>query len=764
MGMGGKKMKSKAIVSTAALATVLLHSAAFAQQVQRSADESGAAGEIVVTAQRRQQSVTEVPLSIQAMTGEQLEKSGVRDLTSLRQITPGLTTSSDSGFVQIFIRGIGNTIYLGADPSVATFIDDVPLIYGSMADNLVDVERVEVLKGAQGGLYGRNATGGVINIITRKPSLERPSMNLRLSYGEKQTIQTAASLNLPVADTVAVSLSAQRAVHDPYVRNLARPAPLTAAMFPGGSFVGGPQQTADFFNIGLVAPQLNDQDFWAVRGKVLFQPSDDFEIMLAADAYDKHDNNGRATEISDPAFSQQAIVGLYNSLGVSPVFPEGFVGGSSRKYTTSAAPDSFVHTKEASLSGTVKWRIGELDLTSITAYRDQKTRGAVNTLSGQIAAVAVKVQYDKHFIYQEFRGSYDAGPLNLLGGVTYLDNKLKGGQQVYFLSEALPIGVSAVRDRVRNWSAYLQAGYDLTDSLTFIASGRYMYEKNRAEFTLPVVSENTSVQKKFVPSATLTYRIPDGNIFLRWARGFKTGGINLTTAPAFYPRPSEGSVFGPETVDTFEAGYRQSLFGRQLQLGASVFYNAYRGIQVFANATDPAITTAVVNAESARTYGAEVELNYRPTPALSFGINAGYLNAKYQDFKLAGSTVLVPFDRSGKQMVNAPKLQLAFTAAVDQPITESLNVEGNLLVSHNSRVLFAYSSIPGITPDLYLPGYWLANGRIGIKTADEKIGVYAVADNIFNTEYFVSGNSGITGNERYFGTPRVVRLELVAKF
>ncbi|MCW1429956.1 TonB-dependent receptor plug domain-containing protein [Novosphingobium sp. JCM 18896] len=126
-------------------------------------DDSRGVNEIIVTAQRKQQSVLDVPLSIQATSADQLANAGIKQMSDLQLTTPGFATSNASGYNQMFIRGIGNSIFVGADPSVATFIDEVPRVFGSMVNNFVDVERVEVIKGAPGALYGRNATGGAVN-------------------------------------------------------------------------------------------------------------------------------------------------------------------------------------------------------------------------------------------------------------------------------------------------------------------------------------------------------------------------------------------------------------------------------------------------------------------------------------------------------------------------------------------------------------------------------------------------------------------------
>jgi iron complex outermembrane recepter protein len=222
-----------------ACATAALLPAPAAAQ-DTAAEGSAGVNEIIVTAQRTQQSVLDVPLSIQATTGDQLDEIGVRQMSELQLITPGFVPSNASGYNQMFIRGIGNSIFVGADPSVATFIDEVPRVWGSMVNNFVDVERVEVIKGAPGALYGRNATGGAVNIITRQPSTEAVAATFRASYGEKDTFQASAYVNVPVSDMIAVSLTGEYRTHDDYIKNITPNASVyTPSMFPPNPADGG---------------------------------------------------------------------------------------------------------------------------------------------------------------------------------------------------------------------------------------------------------------------------------------------------------------------------------------------------------------------------------------------------------------------------------------------------------------------------------------------------------------------------------------------
>jgi iron complex outermembrane recepter protein len=754
------------------LAMMLTASPALAQKqdVEPASGSNAGNDEIIVTAQRREQSLMDVPLSIQAQSGEQLQAKGIDDLTSLQFGTTGYFPDTNNGFVQIYMRGVGNAVFIGADPSVATFIDDVPQIYGIMVDKLPDVQRVEVLKGAQGGLYGRNATGGVVNIITRAPSTDGMHADFIGSFGERDTVKAGAYLNVPLGEHAAWSISAERDSHDAYVKNIAPSVPYSAANFPTGSAFGTPAQTAAFFNQGQRVRDMDYQDFWAVRSKLLLKPTDDLSITFAGSYAKKNDNaSGQFVSIT-PAFNQAALLGLFQAIGVTNVvLPAGFIQGQSGgKWTTSIGTENFSHIRDYSLSGTVVWNGPGVDITSITAYRNMKNESSGDSGTSTVPEVPFEIAFKREYFYQELRAvSNIDGPLRYLAGASYLDNHLQGDSAFYLLSKAISAGGTSVDQKIHNWSIYGELGYDLTDRLSLTVSGRYMQEKNRANFTVPVVSSTRSTQSKFIPSATISYRLPDGgNVYARWARGFKTGGVNILAAPAFFPKPSDGSIFGPETVDTYEAGFKAALFNRAVTVTGAVFYNDYRNLQIDTRPTPafPAITLALINAKSARTYGAEASINWRVSPALTLGANGGYLNAKYKDFAFSGSTVLSPFDLSGARMPKAPEWQASFNADLDQPITDKWNLAGNVLAAYTGDVLFKYSALPGILPNVSGDPYWIVNARIGVKTSDSRVGLYLVADNLFDKQYYVGADAGTFGNLLGYGQRRIIRGELTFSF
>ena len=765
------------VFATTMLATATLAAPAFAADADNGASKPAADAntgieEIVVTAQRRSENVLSVPTSIQATTGQQLQVSGIKQMTDLMFTTPGYNVSSSNGYTQIFIRGVGNAIFVGADPSVATFIDDVPRIYGSMVDNFVDVDRVEVLKGAQGGLYGRNATGGVVNIITKQPSTEDFKGDFRVTYGTKHTFQAAGYINIPINDKVAISFAGERRSHSAYIKNDASPTPYTAAMFPTGAFGMTPAATAAALNSKQDNRGIDNENFWAGDTKILLRPSENLKITLAGDYSNKSDTNGNAGYPVAQAYLQQNIANTFASLGIPTNLPVGFVPTVAKFHVATGVP-GFVNLKDYGTSATVVWNLPGVDLTSITAYRYQHTFFTDDLAGAPVPFQSALVNNRKHFVYQEFRAisTFD-GPLHLIGGGTYLKSYFHGvttftefGGFEPFLAN-IPLADSV--DRVRNYSLYGQAAYDFTDHITLTASGRYIHEKNNA-FFYGSGTPFGATEHKFLPSANLSYKLDGGgNIYVRWARGFKAGGINpVADVAAFGAHPELGSVFKGETVDTYEGGYKGTFFDHKVQVTAAGFYNNYKNLQTaaHANAQHPQLILTIINAGTARTYGAEGSVTWRVIQPLTVGVTAGYLNAKYKNFQNTDSTLLVPFNLSHTQMINAPKFQISYNGNLDLPINDQLRLVGNLLVTHQSSVLYAAAGDISVEPNAIGRAYWLANARIGVRTTDDKYGLAFYVNNMFNTAYQTYGaSSQASTTQLIWGNPRIFGAELSAKF
>jgi iron complex outermembrane recepter protein len=752
------------------LATTALAPAARAQVATASSDTAPVADtgleEVVVTAQRRSENVLTVPMSISVVSGKTLQETGLTDISSLAYNTPGLIASDGVGYTQLYIRGVGNGIFVGADPSVATFVDDIPRIYGSMINSFIDVDRVEVLKGAQGGLYGRNATGGVVNIVTLQPSDDLIT-DARFSYGQKKTFEGAAYVNIPLTDAIAWNVSIERQTHDPYVTNLAVKNPLTAANFPGNPNAAA---TAALVNEGSDPPAgTNNRDFVGLDSKLRVKIGDNFKTTLGADYALKNDSDGNGWYNTTPKQTAALLTGSYyfGASTTPPVFPGG-LGTVTRNFTNYSPTPSAADITDYGVNDTSVLSLPGVDLTSITSYRRNETFYEEDSAGSSVPVLVPFVDNHKWNAYQELRAvSTGDARYHFVGGATYLDNNILGYTHVLYINNPLfgaPVTTSI--DRVHSWSVYGQAAYDLTDRLTLTGSLRYVHEVNAAHFFEPADSRATLIGKKALPSATLDYKVHGGTVYARYAEGYKTGGVNPTVPPSDFVG-GVGSQFGPEKVDTYEVGFRAPFFDNNVQLTTAVFYNKYQGLQTITNgdATHLYIQEAIINAGSARTYGAEGSVTWRVAHPLTLGANVGYLNAKYLTFELgANSNGLSAFNYSGQTMLFSPEWQGSLNATFDQPITDKLHLTGNLLWSYISRTVFFNSALAPYIPDPVQPGYSLTNIRFGIQTADQRVGFNVYANNVFDKGYTVFGGSSALGNQFTWGNPRIVGGEVTMKF
>jgi iron complex outermembrane receptor protein len=742
-----------ALATTAlALPAIANAQAASTTKPAAAASESTGIEEIVVTAQRRSENVMAVPLAISASTGTMLQASGIKDLTAIRFNTPGFIAQSGTGYTQIYIRGIGNGVFVGADPSVATFIDDIPHVYGSLVDDLVNVERVEILKGAQGGLYGRNASGGVVNIITRQPT-DDLNGEFRGTVASRSTVQVAGYFNLPLGDRAAANVSVTRNYHKPYRDNLAFFQP-----YPGGA--------ANPFNTLATPRPLQNQNVWSIDSKLRVNLTDDVKVTLGGDYTNKHDADGNGWINTNPALTYGTYAFLAKLFGITPVarWPDLTIDQNA----SYGAIPSKSWTKDFGGSGKIEASLSSVDLTSITAYRANRSQFEGDIGAGAVPIAGFVTNFKRHYIYQELRAvSSGSGPFKWLGGATYFKDHI----DAYIAGITLGIIGAPTTSKVntKNYSIYGQASYDFTDKLTLQVSLRYAHETKRVDFPAtangPAISSETT-QHKVIPAATLSYRVEGGTIYIRYAKGFKTGGPNPLVRPdrldGVPPDQRIGLILKPENVDTFEAGYKAELFDRRVQFTSAVFYNKYKGIHVTTSGTNgnTDISNALINLGSARTYGAEASVNWRVTPELTLSGNLGYLNAKYQDAFFPGNSLLLPRNASGNQMILAPHWQGGAQISYDQPINDKYRFKGN--------VLFAYISHHYFTTDedrtADQNGYATVNLRAGVATIDDRYGLYLFVNNVADKRYFVFGATSALSSFEVPGNPRLIGGTLEVKY
>jgi iron complex outermembrane receptor protein len=786
-------------------------------------------GDIVVTAQRRAENVLSVPLSISATKGETLRATNITDVTSLRFNTPGFTSVSGTGYTQIYVRGIGNRISVGADPSVALFIDDVPRTYAAIVDDFTNVERVEVLKGAQGGLYGRNSTGGVINIITRQPNPDKFAAEARVGYGTKKTFDASAYINLPLNDNVAVNFYANRKTHDDYTPNRAfknpyqtyqNLSPSAAAAYgdaPSAAHPNGQRQwlidhpgLAASLDSGTHVSHMNNQDFWAFNGKLLFR-GDGFKVTLAADYQNSPDSNGggwQAQYCGDtlcPAAPQYGVysflmggttgAGVFGAAANGAVLPKAYVFPARKtKYDTLGSIETHGYTKDYGFSARGDIDMPGFVLSSITALRwnTSQFRGDIGV--GNVPIAGFQTLFQRRSFYQEIRMVSNAsGPFRWLAGATYYHDKINNSLN----NIVLGIGFSpTLAQTVTNsFSGYAQGEYNFTEQLKLTASVRYVTEKKVGTYpaqvatvydpnfdngpgnppgklnngvALPAASGQTGAHK-FLPAVTLSYALPNGGVvYARYAQGLKTGGVN----PVVSPGQTGGVVnaFKPEAVTTYEVGLRASLFDRKVQFTTAAFYNDYTNLALTLTGYS-GLPFVLFNAKSARTYGAEASVNWQTTKWLSLGANIGYLNAKYTSLHCSmpapdatwciKSLAVHSFNNDGKTMIESPKWQGGLTAQMDVPVTDNWNFAGTVLYSFSSKFYNTDSNNPlGTTQKAYS----VMNLRAGAHTRDNRLGAYLSIKNVFDKHYQVFGTSSNTANYSTPGAPRIIMGQLELKF
>ena len=716
------------------------------------------------------------------------DPGAIQGLADLNFTSPGLIVRSGTGYTDVFIRGIGNSVDVGAEPSVTTNVDDVPHIYGSLISDFVNVERIEVLKGAQGGLYGRNATGGVINIITKQPS-NKLEFQGRASYGEYNTFNTAVYVNVPLSSTLAWNFSATRNHHSAYLKNIAPKAPYV------NNYPGDPNGGLAFLNAQQNPKAMNNGNVWGVDTKLRWQPSDSFKITIGADYTKKHDAGGNGWVPGDfghagaaPFDFSGGLAGTYKAYMIGFLGTTGYLNNYNQilniantyfhnpgKGKVWGAYPAWGYTWDYGGSVKAVYSLPSVDITSISAMRWNRSgfQGDIGAVAVPLAGFVVTV-YRRYF-YQELRAqTTDKGPLHLLGGATYFRDRINFTINGQFLGFTLSPTQSFMH--TTSWSVYGQAGYDITDRLNLTASLRYIHEQRKADFING--ESNSGREHKPIPSATLSYRTDNGTIYARYAQGYKTGGVNEVQFPSRYLQgctPQEissgfcvsNTTFKGESVKTYEIGYRTNAFNNKVQFTSAIFYNDYKNLQIAVggNAANSDVSLTYLNAGKARTYGAEASVTWRVIPPLTLSGNVGYLNAKYQKFEFGGNKVVDAFNYSGNPMQLAPKWQGSFNAVLDQPISGQLHLVGNLLYAYTGAVLYS----PCGCAAGHRKGYSLVNLRAGVRTDDNRYGVYLDVANLFNKYYAVYGSTfanadGTLRGAFVPGTPRVVKGTVEVKF
>ncbi len=620
--------------------------------------------DIVVTATRSAVSLSKIAASVSAISADQIGAGGIKDIGSLALAIPNLSVGDQFGVNRTFIRGIGLTsIDLGADGAVA-FLQDGVLIARPAAQltGFYDVERVEVLRGPQGTLYGRGATAGAINLITKKPT-EELSGYARASYGNYNAVVLEGGVGgALVGDKVLARVSGKYDRRDGYGKNL---------------FTGS---------------DVDNRDAYAIRGSLLFKASDDLDLLISADHFKEKDNN-YAFHYFGPTVARENALG--SILGGDTIVTRAAKLGIPVNYRDIYSDQEALNRRHGtSVTGTLEWRPGDWNIKSITGYRDF-TRFNRDDLDASNVWMFGQNNYDEKSttFSQEFIGTMKGDNFDLLVGASYFHETLDGSVQVPLINLGLLFGAPANtfnsqnylqsgRVTINAYGVYAQGSYSVTDKLKLTAGARYSYEKRRGVGSFEFLGVTPTDKEKgwgaVTPTLSINYQADDQTLlYASVTRGFKSGVINVG---------SKNDVINPEYAWGYEAGIKTSGLDGRVAGSLAAFYIDYSDLQVGFVGADSVVTT--VNAASARNYGLELEVRTKPVANWNFDLFATYLNAKYKDFVTGDyrqGFKLV--NLAGNRLSNAP--EFSFRASTDYtiPIGDvSINLRAD--VNWQDRVFF----------------------------------------------------------------------------
>lgn len=719
---------------------------------------------IVVTARRVTELLQNVPASVSAFDGRALERLQAKDLTDLQGAVPNLNIvqgRGSSNATNVFIRGVGQPDALQTfDPAVGVYIDDVYLsrIRGAQLD-MLDVDRIEVLRGPQGTLYGKNTIGGAIKFITRKPTQDVWMVG-SAEIGSYDQVTLKGAVSGPVAPTLAAGISGMFAHRDGYVEDR------------------------------VLDRDYNDKDTVAVRGALAFTPTESARIDISAD----YSRDEAALNVGRPVNDLVTFSGT-----ILPV--EDPVGSGKYDWTGRTTPGLPNSTKlthyGVSATGTIDLS-DTLSFKSITAYRNLNTDDYIDIDATQYEVGDVFVGVNQEQASQEFQLLYSGDRLSGVAGVYYLDEDIASHQEAYADDVLGPLFLNSpflrtIDDTLetKSYAAYANATYEIVPNVRLSGGLRYTHETKdywRTTSTfyglLPAFNATFDFAppkgkwSDWSPMASIDWQAtPNTMVYARVAKGFKSGGFNGRANTAL-----EASEYDPETVWSYEAGFKTFLM-RQLRLNGTVFRADYKDFQARISGTDidpitglPAPLLSVLNAGKLRMQGVELESVWTPTRGLMVDAQLGYLDAEYKEFV----DERFPDDsRAFQTPAFAPKwtLRLGGQYAFELGNAGSLTVGGatryrsrQALAVDNTFIIGSGVTAVGTTTEvegLFQDAYWVHDARIVWEDARKKFSVGLYGQNLSDRAYKTDAQEfSSVGNIRtvYYGAPRTFTLRLTARY
>ncbi|MDF0546108.1 TonB-dependent receptor [Sphingobium sp. H39-3-25] len=691
---------------------------AAAQDAQDSASIEAAPDEITVTAQKRTEVTENVPISISTIGSDHIGVAGVSNLQELPQMVPGIRVDQLGSNTQPTIRGISSNVGgPGTSANVALYVDGFyqPSQLGDALD-FNNIANIQVVKGPQGTLFGRNATGGAIMINTLDPAF-KTAVRIDASYASFADARASIYATTGLTDTLAVDLAAYFRDADGFVTNV---------------YNGRHDAYAKHRSI---------------RGKLLFEPTSNLKFLLTVSHSD----------VKEPGPQVYSLLPDLAGTAQAPVIAPGSVTTSARKQDAQNT-EAIAHTKTTSVYLKSTLDVGGVSLTSYTGYRDENSRQQ-SDLDGSSATLFVSdwTQYDRTFTQEFNLASAGNGALQWSAGTFYLHSNAGIPQfDLHFCDDCTLVLISS-RIKTEAVAGFGDATYHLGGGLYATGGLRYSWEKQTYDYAqFGATGGGSQAWHGFSPRAALRYEFsPRTNVYASFNKGFKAGVFSTVSASL--------NAVEPEQVKAYEVGFKSAV--GSWHFATSAYYYDYTNLQV----SSYDLTTGaqlLQNAGSARIKGLEAEVSGRLMPGLSVRANAAYTHGRYRTFEGAVDTVLlpggigyesVPASASGKTMLRAPAFTANLGADYVMPINfGSLKFSGNLYMT--SKIY--YDALNRYSQK----AYQVLNLSAEWNAPDNSFGVGVFGKNVTDTHYvnYVDPLSyGILAN---WGTPASYGVRLRMAF
>lgn len=720
---------------------------AMAQNVAAAEDEEA----IVVTARRREESLQDVPIAVSTYSGDELQASGAQDITAISQTTPNVTLENSratNSTLTAFIRGVGQQDPVaGFEQGVGIYLDDVYMNrpQGAVLD-VYDLERIEVLRGPQGTLYGRNTIGGAVKYVTRRLDPNDPTLRARFAYGSYNQTDVVLSGSAPLSDTFRV----------------------------GGALAGF---VRDGFGENLTTGEDNyNKDVFAARVSAEWEPHPDFLVRFSMDHVRDNSDPRHGYRLRPTAAQPTLLDGDYDTTA-------GFTQFAPIGMSVEATGGQVM----------VDWSPAENWLfRSITAYRRDNSDFLIDFDSTAPQSFDAPGVYNNEQFSQEFQLIYEGDRLTFVGGAYYLDaNAFNAFDVVFTAATSFTLGDVDTQ----TWAAFGELTYDLTDTLSLTVGGRYTEDERSSHIQrqtyLGVYSpyfgnagainitptvivggqevvpnfRGTRVDEAFTPRVILAWEPnPDLNLYASYSQGFKGGG--------FDPRGNFANAdvregFLPEFVDSYEIGAKTNWWDGRVRTNTAVFFAEYTDVQIPGSVVvlGPPVSFVgtVTNAGAAEMFGVEFEGTAQFTDALSGALSVGYIDAEYTEFVVGGVNVA-----SQRDVQNTPDWTGSGSLTYAVPLTIG-PTPGHIAFTGSAAYRGDTQQFESAAPEIDQPGYWLYDASINWTSDNDRwrIGLYGrnLSDERYITSgYFFPGPATVDSVLAFYGNPRTITAAVEVRF